>query len=1052
MKSLRPLVLLLTLLAFSCDTPTTPSGGTTPVGDDGGDYLVDSATGRAIHHRYFVEDGAPAGTVVGAVPGIDNSTGGNSYTILNNTSPFAIDSDGVLTVATPPSRTDRANVSMEIEIAKDGKTSVVQATVSILNSGTMASQHGARCDHWSSVSLGTNGAERIDTIVLNANYPDAPESTTTVMELRATDAGVDYFGRRYHGYLIPETTGEYQFAISADHAGRLNLSTTAFEDDLETIASIEGLEVSAVDEYDKLESQTSETITLFQGKVYYIEALHKDWQFADHLEVAWRRAGEASFSTIDSSVLLLPGIVDLVAPTTPHLVVDRVTDGNVLLTWSTNVLDEDIVGFALYRDGRLIETPEAGARSYTEALSAGTYTYALVAKDEFGNASVPSVLTIDTSANYDALETALETGNPRLLSGYTRILQAGIDEAGTVGNTAVRDLLVRFRDNTFNVNMALIPEGHSSDDPTLNSQFQSAALEIWTTLRGYDAENRDIFEEATDRLSRILVLIGDKFREDVVFPMDKTTTSNAEFFRSLFADHTVLYSRSHNPVQPDMGTFSRSDFSHITPVDRSASLTSKMPFRSVGLYALPGEVVTVTRTDSSAVQTNISVNSVRHMSTRLFDTNGYNRPRFVTSALISVGPGETISFTSPYGGPLQVWFDANDQSVAFDFQNVGEHAYWNGPEDNAVFAAKLAANEYDWAEIATNGFEVHSKTDKMVASTEVWGGAQQLAAATEHYIGNFPYALAGFTGEGIDVVPEISDFATTRGWTLDTITTVQHMNADQPTCGIGCSGNPYDAIWAFNPIAHGDVHELGHGLESARFRFTGWEVHATTNLYVYYTQSAFYKETGAAPDQLEMNFATTFPAIFNALNAGPTVAAGIWPGTWETQFTFYLQAAMSVQEMGQFTDGWHLFGRLHALEREFNRAIWNGTWDAKRDSLGFSSYSLEEARNITNDDWMAVAMSFVSGANFWDYLVMWGFTRCSLKAYYQVASFGFPAVPKRYFISTPTGFTSSDEYGVLLDRDYLVVNGTQTWPIASRDLGSGNSVAVEGTFCSSCPD
>lgn len=49
------------------------------------------------------------------------------------------------------------------------------------------------------------------------------------------------------------------------------------------------------------------------------------------------------------------------------------------------------------------------------------------------------------------------------------------------------------------------------------------------------------------------------------------------------------------------------------------------------------------------------------------------------------------------------------------------------------------------------------------------------------------------------------------------------MNADQATCGYGCSGNPYDAYWAFSPLGHGDLHELGHGLEKGRFRFAGWE-------------------------------------------------------------------------------------------------------------------------------------------------------------------------------------------------------------------------------------
>ncbi|MFA0350849.1 hypothetical protein AB4486_28500, partial [Vibrio sp. 10N.222.55.C6] len=102
----------------------------------------------------------------------------------------------------------------------------------------------------------------------------------------------------------------------------------------------------------------------------------------------------------------------------------------------------------------------------------------------------------------------------------------------------------------------------------------------------------------------------------------------------------------------------------------------------------------------------------------------------------------------------------------------------------------------------------------------------------------------GFKGPGIDEIAEIHQYGEDKGWEIATIDIVKHMNADQANCGYGCSGNPYDAYWSFHPLGHGDLHELGHGLERGRFRFSGWDGHSTTNYYSYFSKSKYYKDTG----------------------------------------------------------------------------------------------------------------------------------------------------------------------------------------------------------------
>ena len=135
----------------------------------------------------------------------------------------------------------------------------------------------------------------------------------------------------------------------------------------------------------------------------------------------------------------------------------------------------------------------------------------------------------------------------------------------------------------------------------------------------------------------------------------------------------------------------------------------------------------------------------------------------------------------------------------------------------------------------------------------------------------------------------------------------------------------------------------------------------------------------------------------------------------------FIQMMMAVQEEGILSDGWLLLARMHMLEREFNRARGiETTWNAKRDSLGFSQYSLNDVRNIDNNDWNLIALSYVSGRDFTDYLSQWGIPY-STTAAAQVTTLGYPKMPTQYFKS------DSQAYCKGLDKPALSVDGKQTW-------------------------
>ena len=74
-----------------------------------------------------------------------------------------------------------------------------------------------------------------------------------------------------------------------------------------------------------------------------------------------------------------------------------------------------------------------------------------------------------------------------------------------------------------------------------------------------------------------------------------------------------------------------------------------------------------------------------------------------------------------------------------------------------------------------------------------------------------------------------------------------------------------------------------------------------------------------------------------------------------------------------------------------------------------------------------LSLSYASKLDFSDYLTMMGITY-STKALEQVKSFNYTVVPKEFFISSPNGYCKEDEFGRLLDKTSLPIDGETTFP------------------------
>ena len=594
-----------------------------------------------------------------------------------------------------------------------------------------------------------------------------------------------------------------------------------------------------------------------------------------------------------------------------------------------------------------------------------------------------------------------------------------------------------------------LANAQTDGEAAYDEEFGDGASLVRAMMNRFDERAENIFDGCGNEFARTLALLGDRLRQDIAYPMSVASSSVSTFMRAYYADHAVLNVRPVAPEQPDRGTYDTRDLRGVNAVDRTVTLTSRRNFRSTGVYALPGRPMRITRRDEGAGNVTVFVSSVRPGSTHEWEDDnfgGYSRPKFIRSASVPLAPGEEVVFTSVYGGPVQLGFDTNGVQVEVDFENIGEHPHWASPADDADFARNVASHTYDWVEVSTAGFELHSAIAQFEGTMEDprWNTPATLAAAIETYTFSTTFRLAGYQGDGIEQDPEITDWASARGFSLPVLDLVIHANTDQASCGWGCSGNPYDAGWSFSPIGHGDIHEMGHSLQSRTFELTHDggaavnENHSVTNWWAFYVANTYYDDD---PEKREpSDWSVSHEALFEQLQQA--YVAGERAGDFSTRldgycadniatitdnYVFFMQAMMSARDAGVLDDGYHVVPRIHLLNRAFDEARDDeAAWNAARAGLGFGSYSFAEATAIARNDYMLVALSFVTGLDYRDFFDMYGLAT-SAKAKAQVMGEGSPVVPRAFFALGPLGHNQGGLTTAVVPK--ITIDGTTPWPL-----------------------
>ena len=121
------------------------------------------------------------------------------------------------------------------------------------------------------------------------SFPANPSAEAIESAFEAPSNFSDNYGQRMRALLLPPTTGSYVFWIASDDNSALYLSTDEDPNRKRQIAAVNSWTSSR--EWTKEAGQQSSSITLTNGRRYYLEALQKEGGGGDNLAVRWQLPG-----------------------------------------------------------------------------------------------------------------------------------------------------------------------------------------------------------------------------------------------------------------------------------------------------------------------------------------------------------------------------------------------------------------------------------------------------------------------------------------------------------------------------------------------------------------------------------------------------------------------------------------------------------------------------------------------------------------------------------------------------------------------------------------
>ncbi|MFO6423165.1 ImpA family metalloprotease [Motilimonas sp. KMU-193] len=661
-------------------------------------------------------------------------------------------------------------------------------------------------------------------------------------------------------------------------------------------------------------------------------------------------------------------------------------------------------------------------------------------------------------------------------------------------------------------------------DSDFSNAFKAAADWFRGGAMAVDSWGIDVFKDATSsqyRLLKTALLLADKYRGQIDYPI--TLAEPQAFAQALFADWVVSYGRANNLAQPDLGQYvvdkslvQKGQASHYSyPATTTQSQWVEVPYQgqwtTTGWYALPGQTIKLQRLDSNSATVKVKLNYHRANTNRVFNGANYYSPLELEQSRLSLTAGNTVTFSSPYGGPIYLYIQGGEAPyrVQVQAQGIAEHPAILDASDQAQisrFEQLLSNTELPHVDLRSEGAEQHMRRDKFTGAI---GGAiadvaALLTSVRDDHIGAV-YTLAGLKVQGktlteslpADVLAACTGLFGNQACIdpqLHTRQLIQHANYDQNAhCGAGCSGNPWDAAWNISPTGWGDNHELGHNLQTNRLNVqyvpasghNDWSQYGSragensNNIFPYYVKwRAHYLrdlQTTTLTDghmnhkDLFYVFMSDALALTDSQNQRVVLSSSCraldsgdrYEGPWASnayathngyRMAFYIQLALQnhkavLRDGSQLDNGFHLFTLMYQYSRIFADAARDqATWDAQKASLGFSQFAysgdaIYGGRNVSQipgNDFMLVALSYITARNWQGYFDMFGLRYSDLAANQAASNASQGNVtPGMYVLETDLPPANMSEGLDFITLD--LTNPTARWP---RDNSSPADCAL----------
>ncbi|MGF1689500.1 ImpA family metalloprotease [Photobacterium japonica] len=410
------------------------------------------------------------------------------------------------------------------------------------------------------------------------------------------------------------------------------------------------------------------------------------------------------------------------------------------------------------------------------------------------------------------------------------------------------DVINKFKNQDFDINAAnsCTTTYLHCNTGAFMSEFRTSADAFQGPVIRYDVAGIDVFDEKEEELTKVSLLLADKYRSEIDYPISQSDP--VQWYKAIFADWLVSYARDDNKAQSDLGEYIvdtrdvvTGDDAHYTyPETVTDTKTISVPYSNqwttTGWYALPGKPVTLTRHGEDDHEIIVQLYYGRSNTNRVYETKVYRKPVDLTTARIRVPAKGSVTFSTPYGAPIYLNMRHSENkplSSSITATGIAEHPSitdFSDPQQVVRFETLLNNTELPHVDLKSLGAEQHLRRDKFnLGMTEQYPTPSALLKAVKEEHLETVYSLAAFKVQGKTLDESVSADAMAVckakfgadcvDENLHTRKIIQHANYDQDAqCGIGCAGNPWDSTYPITPRGWLDNHELGHNLQTGRLR------------------------------------------------------------------------------------------------------------------------------------------------------------------------------------------------------------------------------------------